>query len=193
MNTRESSAKMTALSLLTVILCSTLALGAEEIDRKIAPADTISVEVFGEKDLTVEVRVQAGGTIKYPLLGSVPVAGLTTAQVADLLEEKLGKDFLVNPSVIVNVKDYRLNTVSVLGYVYKGGAIKLPAERPMDLLEAIAEAGGFQPTANKKKIELNRNGKIKTYKFDELRKETDPKKKIWLEPGDVIYVPDTLF
>ena len=61
------------------------------------------------------------------------------------------------------------------------------------MMQAIAESGGFEPTANKNKIELTRKGKTFTFKFDELRKVTDQGKKVWVEPGDVIYVPESFF
>ncbi len=180
--------------LLSVLVCGT-AIGAEtiEADRKVAPADTLTIVVLGEKDLELELRVEASGTIKFPLLGEVLVSGKTTVEVAKLLEEKLDKDFLVNPQVTINVKEYRSATVSVIGYVGKPGAIPLPSERAMDILEAIAESGGFASTANKNKIELTRKGKTFTFKFDELRKVTDPSKKVLVEPGDVIYVPESFF
>lgn len=162
-------------------------------DRKIARSDIIIVEVFGEKDLSGEHRVQQSGTIKYPLLGSVDVAGKTPVQVAAILAEKLEADYLVDPQVNVMVKEYRLRTVSVIGKVNREGAIELPAEQKLDILEGIARASGFSPLANKNKIDLSRNGKTITYKFDQLIRVKDPTKKVWLEPGDVIYVHESFF
>lgn len=179
--------------LLSLVLAGFTAFAQDEDDRKIAPSDTIMIEVFGEKELTKECRVQAGGSIVYPLLKSVQVAGKTTAEVADLIRERLLKEeFLVSPEVSVNVKEYRSRTVSVIGFVLKGGSIELPPEQKMDIIEAISKAGGFDPRASKSKIELTRKGKTTKYKFDELRKETDLNKKIWLEPGDVIYVGESV-
>jgi polysaccharide export outer membrane protein len=162
-------------------------------DRRIAPSDIIVVEVYGEKDLSGEHRVQATGVIKYPYLGMVEVAGKTPSEVADLLQAKLAADYLVDPQVNVMVKEYRSRTVSVIGRVNREGAIDLPAEQRIDIVEAIARAMGFHQLANKNKISLTRSGKTSVYKFDDLRKITDPEKKIWLEPGDVIYVPESFF
>lgn len=167
----------------------------EEFDRKIAPADTIIIDVFGEKEdlKMLERRVQASGTITYPLLGEVEVAGKTTAEVAMQLRDQLIKGhYLKNPEVSVNVKEYRQRTVTVLGEVTKAGTVKLPAEYRMDILEAIGEAGGFSPKASKTRIELNRRGKKQRFNFHDLRNETDRDKKVWLEPGDVIYVPESV-
>jgi polysaccharide biosynthesis/export protein len=167
--------------------------GGDGNDRKIAASDIIIVEVFGEKDLSGEHRVQQSGTIKYPLLGSVEVAGKTPLEVGRLLQEKLEADYLVDPQVNVMVKEYRLRTVSVIGKVNREGSIELPAEQRIDIVEAIARANGFSPVANKNKIDLSRNGKTTSYKFDELKNVKDPQKKVWLEPGDVIYVHESFF
>src|SRR4051812_5025207 len=84
-------------------------------DYKIAPLDILSIDVFNEKDLTKEqLRVSAQGEISFPLLVKVPVAGKTPAQVEDLMQDLLGKDYLVNPHVTVTVKTYRTRTVDVL-------------------------------------------------------------------------------
>ena len=165
----------------------------ESDDRTIAPFDIIIIEVYGEKDLSGEHRVQQSGTIKYPLLGNIAVGGQTPSQVAAQLTEKLEADYLVDPQVNVMVKEYRSRTVSVIGKVNKEGAIDLPPEQKIDLLEGIARAQGFSPLANKNKIELSRNGKTTTYKFDDLKKVKDVQKKVWLEPGDVIYVHESFF
>ena len=179
--------------LLSLVCCGISLLAEDEIDRRIAPSDTIAIEVFGEKELTRICRVQAEGKISYPLLKSVDVAGKTTTEVAKLIEKRLKEEeFLVNPEVSVNVKEYRLRTVSLIGFVVKAGVIELPGEERMDIIEAISKAGGFDRTASRDKIDFTRKGKTTRYKFDQLRKETDPSKKIWLEPGDVIYVGEAI-
>ncbi len=171
----------------------TSARAEDAADRKIAPSDIIVVEVFGEKELSGEHRVQQSGTIKFPLLGTVEVAGKTPSEVATLLADKLGADYLVDPQVNVMVKEYRLRTASVIGKVRREGSIELPAEQKIDILEAIARANGFADTANKNKIDLSRGGKTTTYRFDDLKNVKNPEKKVWVEPGDVIYVHESFF
>lgn len=179
-----------SLALFSLLGWSNSTIAEDETDRKIAASDTIMIEVFREKDLTLECRVQAGGTITYPLLGNVAVAGKTTAEVVDTLKEKLG-EYLVDPQVTVNVKEYRQRTVLVMGCVMKPGTIKLLPEQKMTILDAIGEAGGFTREANKRKIEHTRKGKKSTYKLEDLLNETSQKKTIWLEPGDVINVKES--
>src|SRR5438445_11475262 len=107
-----------------------------EGDHKVAPLDVIIIDVVGEKDLSKELRVSSSGTITFPFLGSLEVKGKTPAEVENLLKEKLGKDYLVDPQVIVTVKEYRSRTVSVIGQVNKPGVIALPGEQKIGILEA---------------------------------------------------------
>lgn len=162
-------------------------------DHRIEPQDVIAVDVFQEKDLSRELTVSAEGEVLMPLLGSIKVAGRTTAEVKTDLEQRLGADFLVNPSVIVSVRQYRKRTVTVLGQVFKSGTVELTGEQRIDLLEAIGQAGGPTRLANPKKVEVSRKGKTERVNLEDLRKNPDPNKKYWLEPGDVIFVPETVF
>ena len=166
--------------------------GAEG-DHKIAPLDIIMIDVVGEKDLSKELRVSSSGTITFPFLGNLEVKGKTPAEVENLIKGKLGQDYLVDPQVIVTVKEYRSRTVSVIGQVNKPGVIALPAEQKMGILEAIAQAGDLAKSANKNRIEVSRKGKTQKFTLDDLKKDTSPDKKFWLEPGDVIYVHESFF
>jgi len=166
---------------------------AAEGDHKIAPLDIIMIDVVGEKDLSKELRVSSSGTITFPFLGNVEVKGKTPAEVENLLKGKLGKDYLVDPQVIITVKEYRSRTVSVIGQVNKPGVIALPAEQKLGILEAIAQAGDLAKSANKNRIEVSRKGKTQRFTLDDLKKDTSPEKKFWLEPGDVIYLHESFF
>ena len=101
--------------------------------------------------------------------------------------------YLVDPQVIVTVKEYRTRTVLVIGQVNKAGLITLPGEQKLDILEAIAQAGDLTRSANKKRIEVSRKGKTYKFALDDLKKESNPDKKFWLEPGDVIYIHESFF
>src|SRR5687767_8075382 len=114
-------------------------------DYKIVPFDIIVIDVFGEKDLSREFRVTATGTINYYFLGEVKVAGKTTSEVREALTEDLNRDYLVDPQVTVDVKEYRLREVFVNGQVFKPGAIPLTGEQELNILGAISRAGGFTP------------------------------------------------
>jgi protein involved in polysaccharide export with SLBB domain len=159
----------------------------------ISPQDILIVDVFGEKELSREFKVEANGDITYPLLGAVKVVGATTAEVEKNLKEGLGKDYLVDPQVTVTVKEYRRRVITVMGEVIKPGAFDLPGEQKWTILDAIGQAGGPTKGANKKKVQFTRNGQTQEFHLDSLKKISDPAKVIWLEPGDSINIPQTVW
>lgn len=167
------------------------ALLAPDQDYRIAPLDVIAIDVFNESRLTKDCAVQATGKISYPLLGDIEIAGKTTREVEALMRELLGKDYLVDPVVTVTMKQYRLQTVNILGEVFKPGPMPLVGEKKWTLLDAISQAGGLTRGAAKSRIEFTRQGRTIKIDFDDLKKPTDPGKVIYLQPDDVIYVPLT--
>lgn len=176
------------------LLGATASRAAEEpVDHRIDSLEVIVIEVFQEKDLSKEVKVSAEGEITMPLLGNIKVGGKTTSEVKSDLEQRLGSDYLVSPQVTVTVREYKKRTVTVLGQVNKPGPVELTGEQKIDLLEAIGYAQGTTRLANTKKVEVTRKGKTEKFNLEDLRKNTDPDKKYWLEPGDVIFVPESTF
>ena len=162
-------------------------------DYRVAPNDTLVIDVFGEKDLSRQVTVSASGRINMFLLDEVEVAGKTTTEIKDLLTKLLDKDFLVDPQVAVEVKEYRVREVFVNGMVNKPGSIALTGDQPLSILGALARAGGLTPRGNEKKIKFTRPGVMeKTFTMEELKRETDPSRIITLQPGDMIEVADKL-
>jgi polysaccharide export outer membrane protein len=184
-----------------VVLTGTLAFSeavgqtqvTNEVKYFIAPQDILVVDVFGEKDLSREFKVEGAGEITYPLLGAVKVEGMTTAEIEDRLKELLGKDYLVDPNVTVTVRQDRKRIITVMGEVMKPGALELPGEQKWTIVDALGQAGGPTKGANKKRIQFNRKGKVQEFRLEDLQKTTDPEKVIWLEPGDSINVPQTLW
>jgi polysaccharide biosynthesis/export protein len=162
-------------------------------DHRIAPLEIIIVDVFGETNLSKEIRVQASGKMSFPLLGDVDVAGKTTREVEILLKELLGRDYLVAPQVMVAVKEYRQRSVNVIGEVMKPGAIPLPGEQKWSILDVIGQAGGLTKGARKTRIEFTRQGRTQIFSLNDLKKTSDPSKVIYLEPGDTIIVPQTVW
>jgi polysaccharide export outer membrane protein len=166
------------------------ALAQARSDYKIAPNDIIVIDVFGEKDMSKEFRVSATGTINYYFLGEVQVAGKTTSEVRETLTDQLNRDYLVEPQVTVDVKEYRVREVFVNGQVNKPGAIPLTGEQELNILGALSRAGGFTPRASENKIKFTRPGqRERTFSFDQLK---DPRNNIVLQPGDIIEVGDKL-
>ncbi len=170
-----------------------------DTDRKIEALDMLTVNVFGEEEFSgtnnsgLELRVSSTGEVTLYLLGSVQVAGKTPAEAERHIRDLLKKDYIRDPHVLVLVKTYRVSNVTVMGQVSSPGLIDLPAERRLDILSGIAQAGGFTKLAKTSKIDLTRGGVTQTYDLNKLKRETIPAKKIWLSPDDMIYVHDSAF
>ena len=168
-------------------------------DRKIESLDMLMVHVFGEPEFSgpnntgLEVRVSSAGEISLYLLGSVEVVGKTPSQAEKHIRSLLMKDYIRNPHVLVQVKKYRVSNVTIMGQVGSPGLMELPAEQRIDILSGIAQAGGFTKLAKTNKIELTRNGVTEIFDLKDLKKEIDPKKKVWLKAGDLIYVHESAF
>jgi len=161
-------------------------------DRRIAPQDLLSIVIVGESGLPTDYRVSASGEIQFPFIGVVQVNGLTPRELARKLEQELSKDYFVSPEVLVTVKEYRQEFVIIIGQVNRPGSLPLSPEQRMDILDAIARAGGLTRLA-KNEVEFTRDGKRQTFKLDQLKKESDPAKKIWLRPGDILEVKEAVF
>jgi len=165
-----------------------------DTDRKIEALDMLTVNVFGEEEFSgLELRVSSTGEVTLYLLGSVEVAGKTPAEAERHIRDLLKKDYIIDPHVLVLVKTYRISNVTVMGQVGSPGLIDLPAERRLDILSGIAQAGGFTKLARTSRIDLTRAGVTRTYDLDKLKKETNLAKKIWLSPDDLIYVHESAF
>lgn len=170
------------------------AAGRVQSDYRLQPEDSITISVVGEATLTdVPRKVTSSGTITYPYLGEVKVVNKTPAEVEDEIRTLLDKDYIINPQVIVQMKEYRARRITVLGEVARPGVYDLPVEQRTDLVRAIAGAGGLTKIASKSKIEVTRAGKTERFNFDELKKTEDPEKKYWLQPDDVVSVGESIF
>src|SRR5438552_8739711 len=125
----------------------------------LGPNDYVGVEVFGEDDLRTNGRLNPEGNLSVPLLGSVHLAGLTLTQAASKLTELYSRDYLVNPKVNVILLGYAKRRFSILGQVGRPGSYEMPESSPggIDLLEAIALAGGYTRTAAPERITVRRN------------------------------------
>jgi len=113
---------------------------------QIGPGDTVSVKVFGQPDMDTTVPVSDEGTIHLPLVGSLPVSGLSPSQVSLKIEKAL-KDgsFLVNPHVTVTLVQSVNQLVAVLGEVRSPGRYQVAANTT--IFQLLAQAGGATATS----------------------------------------------
>jgi polysaccharide biosynthesis/export protein len=122
-------------------LSSTAHLSAH--DYVIGNGDVINVDVFDVKELSREVRVSQTGSIGIPLVPvRLHVAGLTEVQAEQKISEVLEANGLVShPQVSVSVKERKSKPITVVGAV--AHAMVYQADRPVTILEVLAEAGGI--------------------------------------------------
>ncbi|HEX9709343.1 MAG TPA: polysaccharide biosynthesis/export family protein [Candidatus Thermoplasmatota archaeon] len=119
---------------------------ARPAEYVVGAGDVLEIRVFGNEDLSGTPTIQPSGVIALPLLGEVPVAGLSLAEVQRKLTTLLARDFLVNPQVEVKVKEYQSQSVSVIGEVNNPG--RKPLRGRTRLIDVLLESGGFKPTSS---------------------------------------------
>lgn len=157
-------------------------IAADVTEYKLGTGDKIRIQVYGEKDLYEETTVSDRGTISYPFLGELHVAGLTPSQLQDLITRKLKGPYLVNPKVSVDIMEYRPFYVN--GEVEKPGGF--PFEPGITVRKAISIAGGFKERASPDKIYIIRGN-------DPNRRSIKVTLDQMVRPGDIITVQQSFF
>ncbi len=160
----------------------------------IGAGDEIRITVYGQPELTADAQVSAKGTVVVPLLGSLSIAGKTSADAADLIAERYQEgNFLKNAQVNLLITQYRSQVVAILGKVNNPG--KLVLEGPTSLTQALAWAGGIAPTGSERLVltRTAKNGRLERTEYDLqklLNYDADEIPPVWLQDGDTLYVPN---
>ena len=159
--------------------------------------DQVAVEVFGEDDLRTSGRLTPEGNMNVPLLGSIHLAGLTPTQAASRLTELYSRDYLVNPKINVTLLTYARKRFSILGQVNSPGSKEMPegTQEGIDLLEAIAMAGGYTRIAAPERITVRRRTASgeQIIKVNAKRFTKGKGGGFRVEPGDTITVGESIF
>jgi polysaccharide export outer membrane protein len=165
------------------------------LSTTVGPGDVFEVSVMGEKDLPKEYRVQPDGSVDFPYLDRLKVAGLEPQQIEELIKSGLvANKILVSPQVTLVVKQYNSKRVSVIGAVQKPGS--LPWTDGMKLVDAISLSGGFTSLADANHVLVTRlvaGGKTvtATVSVDDI---TDGKlADVPLQAGDTIKIDQRVF
>ena len=133
--------------LMGLLLCLLAQPPARAQEYIIGPGDVLTVAVWGHPDLSRDYTVDPDGFAPFPLINRVKAGGLTTRQVAASLTDLLGKDYLVNPQVIVSVKEYQSQKVTILGETARPGVFYLTG--PTTLVDVLSKAGWLSKNAGK--------------------------------------------
>ena len=160
----------------------------------LTPGDQVAVEVFGEDDLRTNGRLNSEGNLTVPLLGSIHLAGLTPTQAASKVTELYSRDYLVNPKINVTLVSYGSRRFTILGQIGHPGIFEMSPDG-IDMLEAVAMAGGYTRIAAPERITVRR----RTASGDQILKvnaKRFTKGKgggFRVEPGDTITVGESIF
>lgn len=157
-------------------------------ETKIHAGDQLSVQVYGDQSLTQNVMVLSDGTMEYPLIGRVPVAGKTLDQAAALLTERLRK-YVRQPVVSVAILQLGQPDVLVLGDVKSPGKYQLRSDAK--LTDAIAAAGGLvnvNGTFPEARV-ADSSGNVTSVSLESLLQRGDTALDVPLSEGSVVYVP----
>ncbi len=157
----------------------------------IGVGDVVRVVVFQQPDMTMETRVSEAGTITVPLLGPVPIAGVTAKRAEDRIAQLLrNRGFVRDPQVVVTVLQFKSRQVSVLGLVNRPGRYALE-EGIYRLSDVLALAGGALPDgADVVTLVRVVGGKSQKYQVDlpSLFRSGDFSNNPEIVAGDSIYV-----
>jgi polysaccharide biosynthesis/export protein len=164
-------------------------------DYRLGPEDLVQITLFnipagevGVTPRTTEARVSQAGMLSLPLLGDVPVAGLTTSGLEQLLRGRYNQ-YLHNPQVGVQVREYRSQVVTVAGAVRTPVVYQLTG--PKTLIDMLAIAGGISERAGGQ-VHLYRQGPEgrQSYVVDLLALANNPTLvNMPVQAGDVVNVP----
>ncbi|MDO6712190.1 polysaccharide biosynthesis/export family protein [Aliiglaciecola sp. 2_MG-2023] len=149
---------------------------------KLGSGDIINITVFGQEDLTKEVRLTDVGVINYPFLGDIKAIGLTAPELEALIYNGLLGDYLIDPSVSVTIVEYRPFFID--GEIKKPGGY--PYQPGLSIDKAAALAGGYTERASKTKIQVVRN-------VDGLEKTLEVQSTFIVLPGDIVIIKQSFF
>jgi polysaccharide export outer membrane protein len=162
------------------------------------PGDPINISVYQDPKLDRTVVVGPTGMISFPLAGQIRAGGLTPAQLENVLRQRLKGRFTEEPDVTVGLAALRSPEEDLKPRFYITGEILRPGyyviRTRLDLMQAIALAGGFSPFAATRRIQVRRkvNGaeSIFVFNYNDFFSGTNLEDNVGVRAGDVVIVPE---
>ncbi|MEW6320183.1 MAG: polysaccharide biosynthesis/export family protein [Acidobacteriota bacterium] len=121
----------------------------------VGPSDVLRIQVFDEPQLSGTFRIDPDGSMTFPLLGRVQVAGRTVREIEQHLEKLLADGYVRRPQVSVEVDQFRSRSIFIMGEVRTPG--KYPLQGEIKLIEVLALAGSLTSNAGSELIVLRAN------------------------------------
>ena len=152
----------------------------------VGAGDEIVVQLFGKDNTTHRLRVNRAGTINFPSLGPIQVAGLSFSEVRDSLTTRV-KEQMIGVRSDISMGELRTMQVFVMGDAYKPGAYSVSALTTVS--QAIYYSGGFGESGALRNVQLKRDGKvIRKLDLYDLLLKGDASNDVRLLPGDVVFI-----
>jgi protein involved in polysaccharide export with SLBB domain len=149
---------------------------------RLGAGDKVSVNVFGENDLSGEFLVGDDGRVDLPLIGGIQAQGQTVTEFQNAVVSRYAAGYLKDPKVSVSVLNYR--PFFIQGEVGKGG--EYPYKAGLTVQDAVAIAGGYTYRANTDKAFIRRAGA-------DSEVEVLLNQRVGLNPGDIVRIPERFF
>lgn len=180
---------MRTLVILALTFISSIMTARSQDSAVIKSSDKLEMKVAGEEDMTSQLTVGSDGSVNVTFIGRVRVSGMNVDDAATKIRtELIRKRYFVDPQVSINITSAAKLFFTVIGQVNKPDRIEFPADGKMELMSAIASAGGFSKIADPGKVTVKRaKGGKETY---DTRKLTDA---VPIYPGDMVQVGESRF
>jgi polysaccharide export outer membrane protein len=179
--------------LIAVLVCLNIrmAVAADKPDiYRLRQGDKVLISVWREETLQREVVVLPDGSVTFPLIGRVEVAGLSTPEVEQNITTKL-KKYFPEPIVTVVIVGIDGNRAYVTGKVIHPGSLIING--PITVLQAISIVGGFDKFADESSIKVIRakpdGQEILRVDYKDIISGKNISTNIQLKAGDTLVVP----
>ncbi len=159
---------------------------------QLGPGDKVAIAVWRHADLDMDITIAPDGSITYPLVGRVIVAGMTYPELAETLTRAIS-EYYETPQVTVNILELKSQKVFILGDGVTSPSV-LQLNNEMSILEALTRAGGLSSTARTRNVLLVRGGleepELFTVDVQAIYNEGRMDQMIFLQKGDIVVVPN---
>jgi polysaccharide export outer membrane protein len=153
----------------------------------LGPGDMLQVMFYGKTNSAFALEINRDGTVNFPDLGPVGLAGLTFQEAKDMLQTRINAQ-MIGVQASISMGELRSMQIFVLGEAYKPGAYTVSSLST--ITHALVVSGGVSDIASLRNIQLKRAGKtIASLDLYDLLMRGDTKNDVRLQPGDVIFIP----